>query len=138
MTSFGVNGVASSAATVPLDNDPKVLFDGIRLYQVVVESPQIRVLAYTLQGHPDLTYGVGGVATVPAGVGVIGHAGRCLAGGRVLIAGGGHDGSSPYASQFLLARLTPSGQPDFTFGSGGRSYYGIPGSSAEHTTLLPA
>lgn len=123
VASFGVNGVVTASVKIDSGAVLPVLSDGTRLYQVVMARPQLHVLAYTLQGQPDLTYGNAGIATVIAGEDGFPFIDAVLQSGRVLIASSGNDGVSATDSQFLLARFTPSGQPDSTFAAGGRRFF---------------
>jgi uncharacterized delta-60 repeat protein len=81
-------------------------------------APGIVVARLTADGHLDATFGSGGIATVTTAAGgvTLGHMARQPSGAIVLA--GTHPVTSPAG---ILARLTPDGAVDGTFGSAGQS-----------------
>lgn len=110
-----------------LQPDGKILAGGTTFPDTVVLRPNgdFMLARYTPQGAPDLTFGVGGVITTDFD-GESWDEARTLAlqpDGRVLLGGstnaGGGAGVLYGADQLALARYTPQGFLDGTFGDGG-------------------
>ena len=74
-------------------------------------GPKSALARYNADGTPDVTFGQGGTAVVPAAI----EAMAVAADGRILVAGG-----LDY-SQYAAIRLLPDGTPDPSFGTAGRS-----------------
>jgi uncharacterized delta-60 repeat protein len=82
------------------------------------ESYDFAVVRYNADGSLDSTFGVGGRATVPIGVGHdIGRAVAVDSSGRIVVAGYANNGSN---DDFALVRFNPDGTLDTSFGSGGK------------------
>jgi uncharacterized delta-60 repeat protein len=124
VANFGTDGAALASLSGG-EGGGVVLRDAVRLYQIVSDESRIHVLAYTLQGLPDLTYGVDGVATIEVGEYVYPVLDAVLQDGRVLVAASGREPNAAPSYQFLLARFTASGQPDGSFGQHGKRYYQV-------------
>ncbi|HEY0660515.1 MAG TPA: hypothetical protein VGD21_04205 [Lysobacter sp.] len=141
---FGNHGTVLGPALGPVWATTAVR-DGNRVYQVVAEQratgagQRLHAYAYTLDGHPLLTFGSGGVVTIAADIQTI-TATAVVQNGQLVIAAGGRDPTAPDAQRPMLIRLTATGQPDASFAGDGIAYYrapeGLPGYFTD-VTLYP-
>jgi uncharacterized delta-60 repeat protein len=124
-TSFGQGGYVTvalgssvGAAAVAVQPDGRIVTAG----EATVDGENVIVSTrMTPSGDLDPSYGVGGITTVQinGGAGVDSGAGLALQpDGKIVIAGGGHNGTYGPLS-FAAVRLTTSGALDPSFGNGG-------------------
>jgi uncharacterized delta-60 repeat protein len=124
-TTFAQNGFATvslgstaAAAATVVQPDGNIVTAG----QATVNGENVIVSSrMTPSGDLDPNYGVGGIVTVQinGGAGVDSGAGLALqSDGKIVIAGGGHNGTYGPLS-FAAVRLTTSGALDSSFGNGG-------------------
>ena len=145
--SFGQGGervlrqvAAVSVAQVLIERDGKLLLVGIARGSSN-GYPAALVLLHA-NGSLDTGFGKGGIA-VPAGVGLSCEAGPCAAvavqaDGDIVIAGETPGAASP-PSSLVVARLTPAGEPDDTFGTRGLTTVpgaGLPGPRFTPTDMV--
>jgi uncharacterized delta-60 repeat protein len=120
---FGGNGIVTNqiadhawAYDLAIQADGKVVVAG-HVDMTGAPTARIALIRYLGNGTLDPTFGSSGVTTT-----IIGSSGSeaqslaLQADGKIVIAGGASDGSH---DNFALARYTPSGTLDPTFGSGG-------------------
>lgn len=92
----------------------KGVLDDIRIYAKALTQVEILSLYYevpqNLDGSLDLTFGNGGIATTPDGVG---YAVKIQADGKIVAAGMSSD------QKFMVTRYNSDGSLDNTFGNGG-------------------
>ena len=117
-TGFGVNGEADLPGTLPFQNVSAVMFPGggkilVAGVAQTVSSYRWFVLRLLANGMPDPSYGSGGIAYVAAGTYMNNQVAAALHADGSVILGGGVD------SVEVVARLTPAGQLDPAFGTGG-------------------
>ncbi|MFG2880065.1 calcium-binding protein [Streptomyces sp. NPDC048337] len=97
---------------VALQSDGKIIVAGDTIVEEGgISWGQFTVLRYTANGALDPTFGTGGRVSPDFGRGSSAGALRVLGDGRILAAGGAQ-------GAFALARLTPEGILDTTFGNG--------------------
>ncbi|HEX4612491.1 MAG TPA: hypothetical protein VH092_30135, partial [Urbifossiella sp.] len=137
-TTFGSGGTAvvptpggsstADLAAVVLQPDGQILLGGDQIQALndgsgQTPAGQLLVVRVSAAGQPDPTFGAGGTAVVPFPVGSSNYAtGGGLAvqpDGRIVLAGSALV-SAQTQSTPVAVRLTAAGQPDPTFGSGGR------------------
>jgi len=120
---FGTGGVVTtalnsqdSASAVLIQPDAKIVVAGSSR-DALNNSLGFALARYTPGGSLDATFGTGGVVVTPVGGNWDAvHALALQAGGKIVAAGrAGSDG----VTEFALARYTPGGSLDATFGSGG-------------------
>jgi uncharacterized delta-60 repeat protein len=145
-TTFGVNGVVVTRSTqrsfvanaLALQPDGKILIAGL-VTDLASASIQLAVARYTPDGRLDSAFGTDGTATTPFGAaGALANAVSLQPDGMVLVAGVAFShGATP--DQFMLARYTPDGQPDRSFGASGvvTTHAGVGGSSAQALVVQP-
>jgi uncharacterized delta-60 repeat protein len=99
------------------------------------------IIRYTTSGVPDPTFGAGGVLTVPVTAGAsAAEAVAIQADGKIVVAGEGLDGTGPSATvAFVVARFTPNGVFDPSFGSAGTvlTHAGLGGAQVSGMALQP-
>jgi uncharacterized delta-60 repeat protein len=123
-TAFGANGLVSTdfetmydiAYALALQPDGKIVLAGTR----VVDVGAMILARYNSNGSPDASFGSGGKVLLPqdgedesATALVLQPDGKILVGGSIYP-------SATAMSDFLLARFTPAGSPDASFGTAGR------------------
>ncbi len=116
-TFAGVSGIAPTSMVV--EPGDKVLVGG---YARVGATDQLFVARLKDDGTPDTTFGTGGISTFNVGSATGSDRGQSIVmqpDGSVVIAGSSDIDLG--ASEFAVARLTPSGNLDPSFGSGGIS-----------------
>lgn len=78
--------------------------------------PRVALARLTTAGDPDASFGTGGTVVTQLGPGATAYALALQPDGRIVVAGGAGAGFFPAA---YVARFTPSGALDATFGTGG-------------------
>src|SRR5438067_367203 len=101
-------GVSGSVYDMALQADGKIVVAGC-------SANKMLVMRYLSNGVLDPTFGSNGIATFSNVFSLCANAVALQADGKIVVAG--WFGTSP--SSFMLARLTPSGGLDTSFGSGG-------------------
>jgi uncharacterized delta-60 repeat protein len=135
--SFGKGGlVVQNMRSLTADNirgiaiqpDGKIVAGGASYEDVVTVGPNsdFMVARYNPNGSSDLSFGIGGLMTTDFGSGTFDQP-NALAlqpDGKVVLGGYTNDGDGPGvlfgADQLALARYTPNGMLDPTFGRGGK------------------
>jgi uncharacterized delta-60 repeat protein len=127
-SSFGNGGVTTidfggldTAAAVALDTTGDILVAGTTDANAATGA-DFAVARLTGAGALDSSFGAGGKVTLSIGTGATSDHATGLAldpAGRIVVAGTTGALSGPVA-QFAVARLTSTGTPDSTFGSGGQ------------------
>jgi uncharacterized delta-60 repeat protein len=122
---FGTGGKVSTfigplhdhGQDVAVQGDGKIVAVGEA--DVVGPEPHFALARYTANGGLDPSFGIGGkVTTVFAGSGLTYASALAIqANGKIVVAGGTDDEEG---NKFALARYTPSGSLDGTFGKGGK------------------
>jgi uncharacterized delta-60 repeat protein len=144
--SFGNGGLVVTRSTqrsfvanaLALQPDGRILVAGM-ISDLATASLQLAVARYNADGSVDDGFGAAGIAATP--VGAAGAAASTLAlepDGRILVAGTTFaQGTSSDA--FALARFTPTGKPDVTFGSDGvvSTQVGASGAAVQSLALQP-
>jgi uncharacterized delta-60 repeat protein len=129
---FGVGGkavypVLSGTRTVAIQDDGKILVAGYL-------AGDMALVRLTTGGSIDQGFGVGGVVTTDFGGFDRGYDVVIQANGRIVVAGDQYEGDN-----ILLARYLPNGDPDPSFGPGGKAIQKV--AAAEVTvralTVLP-
>ena len=122
-TSFGNGGAVLTrisgnefASGLALQPDGRIVVAGYTYAEG--SSTDIVVLRYTPGGLLDPTFGLGGIARTDFGQNERPGALAVDRDGRILVAGTSWTGSAEDA--FILARYSPAGVPDLSFGTGGR------------------
>jgi uncharacterized delta-60 repeat protein len=131
---FGTGGAAlipsmvvSSIAGIGVDGDGKVIV-GARLSLSAGEA--VGIGRFTSDGTPDATFGDGGLLTVEQGYSwlplafALDPAGRCVIGGYASLPG-------RFFTDAFVARFSPDGALDPTFGSGGIAFVQQPDNGTE-------
>lgn len=159
---FGTGGKAvtrfdpvyGEASAMALQPDGKVVLAGsvasdrAVLGRSVIPIHDFAVARLTVDGHPDPTFGTGGTTTVGFDLGTEtrwqddrASAVAVQPDGAIVLAGFAvGDPTAGYPTGFVAAaRLTPTGAPDPTFGSGGKvvTRFGPGGSGASAVALQP-
>lgn len=116
-TDFGVSEVATAIA---IQSDDKIIATGYS--HDGTSSWDFLTVRYTKNGKPDLSFGTNG--KVYTDFGEVDQANGLIiqASGKIIVAGSTHDLANNY-SNIALARYTPEGTLDNTFGSGGKTMY---------------
>ena len=98
------------------------------------DNEQLVAARFTAGGDPDPSFGVGGLVTLdPTPSDDVATAVTILPDGRVLIAGGLGVPPDPESGDTWLVRLTPGGQLDPSFGTGGQAVASaVPGFDAAY------
>lgn len=142
LTQFGAgsNATATAAALQP---DGKIVAAGSAVTSA--GAPSLALVRYTSTGALDTTFGNGGAvltqltnaygATTAISALALAPDGRMVVAGSAGVGGAGNSGSQ---SAFVLARYTPAGVLDATFGTGGVvvSQLGSAGNSGASSLLL--
>lgn len=112
ITNLGGHDVARAMALQP---DGKIVVAG----HTLTNQSFFAVVRYDTSGHPDASFGNGGVAITDFGADAVGFAVAVSPGGNILAAGFTYPPGQTVAN-FALASYTPSGSLDSSFGSGGK------------------
>jgi uncharacterized delta-60 repeat protein len=120
-----IGGLGSAAYAVALQPDGNIVVVGTSgnlqpcgPNGVTLEFSNFALARYTASGSLDASFGSGGtVTTVIPCTTTVAYAGALQADGKILAAGTLNNGSTP--SLFALARYSPDGNLDASFGSGG-------------------
>ncbi len=115
---FGANGIVTttlpeggvSAQALALQSDGKIVAAGFG-------AGNFALARYTTSGALDPTFGTGGIVTVSVGTGQEWYDVAIQPDGKILVAGFCFNES--YAADFTVARFTPEGILDNTFGAAG-------------------
>ena len=130
-TTYGGFGVASPGGFTPYASGPESAMtqdSAGNVIDVRLDGAGITVTRFTAAGNLDLSYGSSGSTSV-ALANLTGFApidATALADGSVLVTSGAKNPSASNSSQPFVAKFTPSGALDATFGSGGISYFYSP------------
>jgi uncharacterized delta-60 repeat protein len=131
------NGYYNELWDLAIQSDGHILAVGNVDYTQSGGGFDLAVVRYNSNGALDTTFGSNGVAGV-----VPNHGGRAFgvaqqANGDIVIAG--EDGGGNSYSEFAVARFTPTGQLDSTFGTGGKVLTDIPGDyeQGQDVTIQP-
>jgi uncharacterized delta-60 repeat protein len=109
---------ASQGEALALQQDGKIVAAG--LVQLSSDHTLFAIARYNSNGALDPGFGAGGQATVDFGVGLnFANAIAIQADGKIVLAGQALYITSNGQSQFGLARLSPEGTLDLSFGNGG-------------------
>ena len=123
-TTFGAGGIVitdigsgapDSANALAIQADGKILVAGDALG---TGGYNFALARFNSNGSPDLTFGSGGIATTDIGANEGAYALAVQNDGKIILAGGGPQVSSPL-EDFALARYNSDGSLDATFGAGG-------------------
>ena len=123
-TSFGDHGRvttdfaggADAAHALVVQADGKLVAAGSA---TVGTNQDFAVARYNRNGTPDLSFGIGGRATIDIAGAFDEARALVLQGGKLVAAGFTFTGDAA-TGDFALARFTAAGRPDGTFGTGGR------------------
>lgn len=111
-----IAGGEDAAAAIALQADQRLIVAGL---VSSAGNRRIGVLRYLADGSADASFGNGGIAIIDGGtLGSESPALALQADGRIVVAATAY--GSGGSTDFLVLRLTASGQADTTFGSGGR------------------
>ena len=115
---FGKDGVMVETGVEPIDM--VVQLDG-RIVTMARKWTSLVVFRYLPNGTPDETFGSGGKVEIPSPPGIViqPQAVSVHSDGKIVVAGGTTEDMNDVDSNFLLVRLTASGQLDTTFGNKG-------------------
>jgi uncharacterized delta-60 repeat protein len=130
-TSFGTNGTATvsgiqlNARQLAVDAQNKIILP-IRVIVNGIITQTFAVLRLNADGTPDTGFGTGGQVTVDFSGNAQALAAAVLPNGKIMVTGMGPDGTSTSngAGDFAAVRLNSDGQPDTTFGAGGKLLFG--------------
>jgi uncharacterized delta-60 repeat protein len=126
-TTFGVAGKVHTdfgdqnfdrARSAALQSDGRIVAAGFAISQNGL-SQNFAVARYNSSGVLDTSFGAGGMTQIDFGNCCQGATKVLLQSNGKIITVGGSNGESP-EDDFLLARLSPNGAPDPTFGVGGK------------------
>lgn len=120
-TSFGTGGRVTTkvgsnggASDVVVQANGKVVAAG-------TSSDDFVLLRYNANGSLDTSFGTGGEVTTAFGFPADAHALALQTDGKLIVAGGGRTGAGGDPKyEFVLARYTPDGSLDPSFGTGGK------------------
>ncbi|MEO6871951.1 MAG: hypothetical protein ABI233_07000 [Chthoniobacterales bacterium] len=119
------SGHDDGSGGVAIQSDGKIVVAGFADATASAESADFALARYDADGTLDTTFGTGGKVTTDFGGSQdIGRDLAIQADGKILVVGLYQKGSD---SAFALARYTPSGQLDPTFGQGGKVLTHFPG-----------
>ncbi len=146
-TSFGAGGVvvirsaqrSFVANALALQPDGKIVLAGMSS-DVASGSLQLAIALYNGDGSPDEGFSSGGLVTTPVGAGAGAQASSVAlqADGKILIAGTAF-AHGETNDEFLIARFTPAGALDSSFGTGGMTttHIGAAAAAASALALQP-
>jgi uncharacterized delta-60 repeat protein len=120
-TKTSIDGKQSVATAAAVQPDGKIVLAGTVEMNTSTGGMSIAVVRYNSDGSLDTTFGTGGIALAP---GSEGYAVAIEAGGQIVVAGSNESyiPSDPFtipASTLTVARFTPNGLLDSSFGNGG-------------------
>jgi uncharacterized delta-60 repeat protein len=143
--SFGTNGTvvirsarrSFVANALALQPDGKVLLAGLNS-ETGTGAIDLAIARYDANGAPDATFSSDGIVTTPVGdLGAQANTMALQSDGAVVVAGTAYSRAAP--DKFLLARFSPNGALDSTFGTAGLStmHVGADAASAAAMALQP-
>jgi uncharacterized delta-60 repeat protein len=126
-TSFGTSGIVTTSnvalpSAIVLQTNGDIVVAGSIVFRGSSET--MNVLRYSASGVLDTTFGTGGIVTLSNDQGAANNALALQPNGDIL-----------YANGSILFRLLSNGQPDASFGSGGKA--ALVGQDAVALALLP-
>ncbi len=128
---FGATGNGSSAHSVVIDPEGRIIAAGLAdAAYYSIDRLEMAMVRYTPNGALDTTFGTGGgVAVMPPNATLSSPVGVGLQSGGQIVMGGlstnsrGWNGDGVDKWELALARFTPNGALDTTFGTGGSGFY---------------
>jgi len=119
---FGDGGYVAAGgflSAVAFQKDGKIVVAGARGRGS--ESSEIMVARYNANGSPDASFGTNGITTTPGHFyyGASADAVAVLPNGSIVAAGSDYGDPFSEGTSFILARYTPAGAPDQSFGHHG-------------------
>lgn len=111
-------GQLDIATDIAIQSDGKIVVVG-QCFESFVTDSDFAIARYNSDGNPDMTFGVGGKVVAD----FFGEDDRATSvmiqpGGKIVVAGSARNGAF---LDFALARFLPDGNPDASFGSGGKT-----------------
>ncbi|MDX6181130.1 T9SS type A sorting domain-containing protein [Flavobacterium sp. Fl-77] len=128
--SFGDSGYVTtlvgdhcSASSVSLQNDGKIVVAGTTFTQSGnITDSDIMIVRYNNDGKLDLTFGINGIKILKLNYSQTINSILIQSNGNIIVGGGFTLMTNPNQDTFGLARLTPNGTVDTTFGVNGYVY----------------
>ncbi|MGE3985855.1 MAG: hypothetical protein AB7G38_16930 [Dehalococcoidia bacterium] len=161
-TTFGTGGIASVnvgvngktgeiARAISVQSDGKIVIAGpfekdVTAAGDAARDTDVAVVRFDATGKPDASFGTNGVAKLDFGAGRITTGttfvgdtswGMGIAGGKIVVFGSKlADGADRVDTDYVIAALTSAGQPDASFGTGGKTVVDVSKVSDNPRNLL--